>query len=531
MLSGSRRALAGYGLASLLLAGILALWVVATLRARADARWVGESMRARLLASETLSNLKDAESSYRGFLLSGSEEVRGHYEEAVRSTRSALQGLQARLAGDPEQAERARAVQALIEGELSLLAAAVAQKQANDADKYLADVVSGPTLSQLKRVRVAMEELAGAEHRLQQQREETAASSGLRVLLLSLTGLVLAGLATLASSWQARRDRQEKEKTAEDLRQKSVMIGSVLDGMGDGCLVLDTNRRLLVLNPATRRLFGEGLAEALPDDWPSRLQLFLPDQKTALAPGEGPITLATRGQPADEALLFVRAPHRPAGLWISVTARPIMDKTGRVVAGVSVLRDVSEQKKAAELLEAQAERMRALSQVDELTGLLNRRGFLVLAEQRLAQARREQTPMAVLYADLDGLKKINDEQGHETGDAAIRDMAAVLKKSLREGDVLARLGGDEFAALVAQAGPDEVPFIERRVLANARALNDQGGRKFQLAASVGFSLWDPRPPKDGPPPALPGLDALMAEADVRMYARKRESRQRTSGKQ
>ena len=94
-----------------------------------------------------------------------------------------------------------------------------------------------------------------------------------------------------------------------------------------------------------------------------------------------------------------------------------------------------------ERLKAEAE-VRQLSLTDELTGLYNRRGFFLLAEQQLKIARRTQTPCCVLFADLDGLKKINDTIGHELGDRAIVDAAQILKETFRDADIVARLGGD-----------------------------------------------------------------------------------------
>ena len=88
--------------------------------------------------------------------------------------------------------------------------------------------------------------------------------------------------------------------------------------------------------------------------------------------------------------------------------------------------------------------LQQLSYNDELTGLLNRRGFLSMAQQQLKIAQREDWQLVLLFADLDSLKNINDNFGHTEGDRALKNVAAVLKKTFRTSDLLARLGGDEW---------------------------------------------------------------------------------------
>ena len=98
---------------------------------------------------------------------------------------------------------------------------------------------------------------------------------------------------------------------------------------------------------------------------------------------------------------------------------------------------------------------------DELTGLSNRRGFEMLGERLLAAARRLELPVSAIYADLDNLKPINDIYGHDAGDKALIDTAAVLAASMRASDLIARLGGDEFCALLVGAAVGRRPDPDR----------------------------------------------------------------------
>ncbi len=96
------------------------------------------------------------------------------------------------------------------------------------------------------------------------------------------------------------------------------------------------------------------------------------------------------------------------------------------------------------------EQLHELSVTDELTGLANRRGFMILAEQQRKLVRRGHS-MVLLYMDLNDFKSINDTLGHNAGDEALVETAAILRTCVRESDILARMGGDEFAALLVDS--------------------------------------------------------------------------------
>jgi diguanylate cyclase (GGDEF)-like protein len=162
-----------------------------------------------------------------------------------------------------------------------------------------------------------------------------------------------------------------------------------------------------------------------------------------------------------------------------------------------------------------------LSITDSLTGLHNRRGFLALAEQQLKLLRRTKRVMLLFFADLDGLKWINDTLGHEEGDRALIDMASVLQETFRSSDIIARMGGDEFTVLALD--PDEInpEIIINRLQARVDAHNNQANRKYKLSISVGCSTYDPEKPSS--------IDKLMASADYLMYEQKKNKKTRPDG--
>lgn len=156
--------------------------------------------------------------------------------------------------------------------------------------------------------------------------------------------------------------------------------------------------------------------------------------------------------------------------------------------------------------------LHALSLTDELTGLYNRRGFLTLAAEDLRQARRRQTELVLAFADLDGLKTVNDRYGHAEGDQAIRDAAVILQQTFRDSDLVARLGGDEFIVLLRDATPYATDRAQTRLARRLREHNAEGQRPYELSLSMGFAR--ERAFDDA------SLERLIAAADREMYRSK-----------
>ena len=136
-------------------------------------------------------------------------------------------------------------------------------------------------------------------------------------------------------------------------------------------------------------------------------------------------------------------------------------------------------------------RLRELALVDELTGLHNRRGFLVLAEKQLQIARRTGRPDLLLFIDLDGMKRINDELGHEAGDAALRRTAAVLHAAFRASDIIARFGGDEFVVLCPNTGPEAAASLLQGLEQHVGDANAGASATWRLSLSAGYAAFDP----------------------------------------
>jgi len=169
------------------------------------------------------------------------------------------------------------------------------------------------------------------------------------------------------------------------------------------------------------------------------------------------------------------------------------------------IQDITERKRAEAALQS-------LSLIDELTGLYNRRGFLAVTEQHVAAIRRDEKTPLVVYADLDGLKEINDSLGHHEGDRALAKAAEILKETFRSSDIIARLGGDEFVILAAIDPEESGEILMQRLQEKFDASNAQRTRPYDLSVSVGVANFD----ED-----RYSIEELMAQADRAMYEDKR----------
>jgi diguanylate cyclase (GGDEF)-like protein len=212
---------------------------------------------------------------------------------------------------------------------------------------------------------------------------------------------------------------------------------------------------------------------------------------------------------AEGAILF-RPPHRRGRLLRLIP--PTVDQPSLRAWALSVASAADQ--RIAELEERVAQ-LQDLAMTDELTGTLNRRGFLAQLMRANEAARRGGPKGVLILCDLDGFKALNDRLGHAFGDHVLRQVGLALMRGVRKMDVTARLGGDEFALLLIGA---DVAAARRRVQAFARALAQiapsLGGPGTPLSASFGLAVIDG------------GEDetAVLHRADMAMYENKRRLR-------
>jgi len=191
--------------------------------------------------------------------------------------------------------------------------------------------------------------------------------------------------------------------------------------------------------------------------------------------------------------------------WIEV--RPIRPREGSEQGGsFGIIRDISERKNSEEAL-------RRLAVTDELTGLLNRRGFYLYAKEVLSELTGSSGRGVVLFVDMDLLKTINDSFGHGEGDASLRLVAAALSKTFRTSDIIARYGGDEFVVLAPDISDHDIANYLDSFQQDVAIRVQMAGLHYAVSATVGIYPFEAQESLT--------LQELIKRADSDMYRRKR----------
>ncbi len=320
-------------------------------------------------------------------------------------------------------------------------------------------------------------------------------------LWLDATGKIVPGEGGQPVALIFSRDITGRKETEDALQESEERFRSLFEATTEFIQILDAEGRIVAANPAARDRLGYADKDLIGQ----RLTDFFTPQSRVVFEQHFP-TLLDRGSYRQEAEI---ACHDGSVITVDCSAAAIRDDDGNVTSIVALLRDITDRVRVREEL-------RLLSVADALTGLNNRRGFFHLAEQQLKFANRSKSALLLLFADLDGLKSINDARGHKEGDLALIETANVLRETFRESDILGRVGGDEFAVLAVAAPDATAQRIRERIHERIEARNRQPERKYQLSVSVGIAGYDPDSPCS--------LEELMARADALMYGEKRRKR-------
>ncbi len=295
------------------------------------------------------------------------------------------------------------------------------------------------------------------------------------------------------------KDITQRLRAEEELEQLRLFSDSTIQTMTEGMVLTDADGRFTFVNPAAARMLGYTPAEMIDRQ---TLSFVPPEQHDLVRRAD---EKRAKGISDRYELDFL---HRDGGVRTFLVSGGPRLQGARFAGTMAVLTDITDRKRMEQ-------EIRALSLHDELTGLYNRRGFMAFADHVLKTARRLRKALALIYLDVDDLKRINDTGGHRLGDRALIEIAFILRKSFRETDVIGRLGGDEFAVLAMEMTAMDANTLLQRVQDrlgqfNARSSAEAG---FELAASAGVSLCEPGRPM--------AIEDMLCQADLLMYERKR----------
>ena len=180
---------------------------------------------------------------------------------------------------------------------------------------------------------------------------------------------------------------------------------------------------------------------------------------------------------------------------------------------IKLMEFVSEQVATAIERKRMEEELKKLAHHDPLTGTYSRTYGLELIQRQIKLAKRNRTSFLLAYTDLDNLKRINDQFGHEEGDKALIQMANFFQSLLREIDIIIRVGGDEFLLIFPESSPKDLSIINKRFNDNLIKLNQTIKKSYKIGFSIGISCYDPDNPQSA--------DELIRIADEKMYKEKK----------
>jgi diguanylate cyclase (GGDEF)-like protein/PAS domain S-box-containing protein len=295
------------------------------------------------------------------------------------------------------------------------------------------------------------------------------------------------------------RDITERKRTEAALQESEEQFRQLANNIPQAFWITDiAQKKTLYLSPAARTLFGRSIEEILASPRVLIRSVHAQDRYRIHAARKA----AAQGG-YDETYRIVRADGTIR--WIHDRAFPVRDAAGNVYRVAGIAEDITERKLAEE-------RLMHLAHYDVLTSLPNRVLFYDRLKQALAQAKRSQWSVGVMFIDVDRFKNVNDTLGHPVGDKLLQQVSERLSGTVRSGDTVGRLGGDEFAVVLTNlAGAQDANLVAQKILASFKQPFRLEGAEVYVTASIGITIY---------PTDSTEQDALTRNADTAMYRAK-----------
>jgi diguanylate cyclase (GGDEF)-like protein/PAS domain S-box-containing protein len=288
--------------------------------------------------------------------------------------------------------------------------------------------------------------------------------------------------------------RRERKQAEQDLRESEERYRMLVERASDAIFVLNPEGKCLEVNSAGCKLLGYTREEIL--------QLAVQDVAKVSAGNplrfkelrEGKTVLNEREMFCKDGTL----------IWAEISARQLPDGNLQ-----GIVRDITSRKEAEEKIQRLNSGLEQLAMTDYLTSLYNRRYFMQRGSEEFKRAWRNNQSLALLMLDIDHFKKVNDTYGHAAGDMVLQQVAAALKSSLRETDILGRMGGEEFAILLPNTLLREAGLLAERIQRLVVNLPfEVPGAVLNITISIGVVVVTGE---------MSGIDYMLRNADAAMY--------------
>ena len=377
-----RRRVTGGLVVAVLLTVFLSFWSWhGARRAEQDAYWVSHTYEVMATIQGTSRDVLEAETSARAFALSGQEPLLVHYQTARGNIYQDEDTLRHLTADNLSQQRRLDVLEPRVRTALEFAESIIAKRRKLGAYPGGSDALEIERL--VVAVRATTQDMHAEETRLLSQRSQRAAAGQRSTRIIAVAGLFLEiGLWSLAflvvireiavsacarsqlNNLNTELEQRVKERTASlapraeelassqvALETQTLMLQSVLDGMGEGLIAADREGHFLIWNDSAKNLMGRDAFDLPTEQWTPHYKVFLPDGITPCPPDRLPLVRALHGESV-QVELMVEHPDRANRVCLEVTARPLKDNQGNFRGGVAVLRDITERKTAERKVQA-----------------------------------------------------------------------------------------------------------------------------------------------------------------------------------
>jgi diguanylate cyclase (GGDEF)-like protein/PAS domain S-box-containing protein len=311
----------------------------------------------------------------------------------------------------------------------------------------------------------------------------------------TLLSLLLAPVLFVFLYKPLRQSIEQRDRAIQSLMESDKRFHDIAENANEWIWEVNAEGKYTYASPIVEKILGYPPDEILEKHF---YDLFHPDDRDAVK--DEAFKVFASKEPF-RAFINRNVHKNGKSVWLATSGIPLLDENGELL-GYRGADTVKQDESAI---------------TDMLTGLLDREGFFLFAGQQLRIAIRNNLQVALLFADMDNLKAINDEFGHAEGDRALIDVAQILKNSVRESDTVARFGGDEFVVfLTGSTTTGMKQMVAKNIEKELDTFNTSKSRNYQLSISIGLALHDLEHPSS--------LDELLSRADNSMYEHKKKGR-------
>jgi diguanylate cyclase (GGDEF)-like protein/PAS domain S-box-containing protein len=471
-----------WGLICAVVLGVTYTSYLACARYVAAVQAVEQTFAVEMAVDAALSSLKDLETGQRGYVLTEDERFLEPYEAERKNISENFARLERSAAAAPTQAARIREIERLTVEKLDFIDETIRLRREGDLPGALAMISGGRGKDIMDAIRVLVEQVREAEQGVLVSSRRDAHAAQVRAVWAVAVGSVLTLLLALFNLVTAHRDVDGARLRALALATSEEHYRLLADQVSDLVQLLDRQGGAAYVSPSVQPLLGYGVPEflALPP-----LGLLHPDDTERVRS----FLLEFDSDASASKVMTYRLRHKSGEYrFFEAHGTARRDANGEIRQLHIAARDVTDRKHADDAQSARTTELQSLSLHDELTGLYNRRGFSEMAGKTLDLVSRDGRAAALIFVDLNGMKRINDELGHAAGDTALLDTARLLSSVHPGPNVVARLGGDEFAVLCLDFTPGDLEPLRQRLRASADREAVENGRTFRLSMSAGAAF-------------------------------------------